>query len=225
MLELVDRQREKRPSNSEVIVEFKKLKFNHDLDDAQQFIDKFQQLTGGYLQANPPIIDETRAKMEFVRFFSLADRLKYTRELANYSLTKLYEEFYVLYGHRAADHRRYHEELNFPDARSVERFLREKLTYLAQFAGNPSISAKKLQLLACLPDDIVNQVNIDQPSLNTTEGVIEYILLRCEEVGYKGKVIRMKKEAVAGAMEIQEQQKENDGNESGDSFEQLNYEE
>ena len=63
------------------------------------------------------------------------------------------------------------------------------------------------------------------PSLNTTEGVIEYILLRCEEVGYKGKVIRMKKETVAGAIEIQEQQNENDGNESEDSYEQLNYEE
>ena len=134
-LQRIDSQTVKPPSNSEVNRMFSRLKFDHRQDQPMAFIDSFKNIVAHLKEFEPPLIDDTQAKIEFVKFFTIAHRQEISQHLERYSLELLYQTFYGKYEGAAQNERDLYENLTYDAANSLEKFLVMKEAYFTRYVG------------------------------------------------------------------------------------------
>ena len=224
VLERIPGEQERRPSASQIASDFSRLRFDPAVDNALEFINKFKELVQNLEKFEPPAIDQTQAKLELIRFFKPEHRLEMNKRMMDLTLAELLSQFYGYYNGEPAQRRSELESLTFDRASSVEDFLRRKAEFLKTYLGNPSLQAKKVQLLAGLPDQLASRLNLDQKSLANMEQTIQYVLLKAEEAKFTAKAIRIKDEEqfVNRNMNLDAEDSEFEY-ESDDSIQYLNY--
>lgn len=164
------------PSISQLKNQLKKLKFDHQRDNVDTFINRFKDLIKSLE------LDDTATKAELLVFFKRPDQSNLFSRLHKLSVNDLYENFYSLYKDQPNYWKDYYESLEFSSAPSIERFLIDKIYYFKFYKKIVSLNSIKTHLLFQLPDILLEKINLFQPSLDNEKATINYILLRSEEL-------------------------------------------
>lgn len=164
---------ERIKSENQTVRECNQLKFIHDIDNADEFLERFKKIT--------TLLDDTQKKLEFLRFFKPEHRIVIQPKLSSMTIIEMMKIFFEYYKGKEDSTRQYYESLDYENSKSLERFLLEKFHYFNTYL-KLSLEAIKIQLLFCLPETLSIYLNLNQPTLSNQKSVIDYVCLKAKEI-------------------------------------------
>lgn len=164
---------------SEVAKQLCKLKYVHEEDCAQAFLDKLKRTF-----KDADITDESFMKMEILRFFKVKDRPLILSNLKDFNFDEVCSKFFGLYKDCKREKDNYLLNLEYKDAKSLERFIEEKLEFYKKMLSNPTFKTIKVLLNCHLPEKLTRSLNFELPSLSSLSSLIEYILIKADDIKF-----------------------------------------